>query len=134
MRSEGSSFRSGGEAAFAKNCVCDRNRRQPSPTVCGDAVRHFFLRECNWSGAESVSSYHVTQHFWRLNDLCRRSYFGVFRGSVSASEVCCRSYFGVCGGGLSVSDLCRPSDIGVLQKRCHCEGSIFLAFPKEVSV
>ena len=41
MRSEGSRFiwRSGGEAVFAKFCVCVRNRRQPSATVCGDAVR-----------------------------------------------------------------------------------------------
>ena len=32
MRSEGSRFTwgSGGEAVFAKFCVCDRNRRQPS--------------------------------------------------------------------------------------------------------
>ena len=34
-RSEGSRFTwgSGGEAVFAKSCVCDRNRRQPSATV-----------------------------------------------------------------------------------------------------
>ena len=35
MRSEGSRFTwgSGGEAVFAKSCVCDRNRRQPFATV-----------------------------------------------------------------------------------------------------
>ena len=41
MRSEGSRFTwgSGGEAVFAKSCVCDRNRRQPSATACVRAVR-----------------------------------------------------------------------------------------------
>ena len=41
MRSEGSRFTwgSGGEAVFAKFCVCGRNRSQVSATVCGSAVR-----------------------------------------------------------------------------------------------
>ena len=41
MRSEGSRFTwgSGGEAVFAKFCVCVRNRSQPFATVCGTAVR-----------------------------------------------------------------------------------------------
>ena len=41
MRSEGSRFTwgSGGEAVFAKFCVCDRNRSQPFATVCVTAVR-----------------------------------------------------------------------------------------------
>ena len=41
MRSEGSRFTwgSGGEAVFAKFCVCVRNRRQPSATACVRAVR-----------------------------------------------------------------------------------------------
>ena len=41
MRSEGSRFTwgSGGEAVFAKFCVCDRNRSQPSATVRGTAVK-----------------------------------------------------------------------------------------------
>ena len=41
MRSKGSRFTwgSGAEAVFAKFCVCVRNRRQPSATVCVRAVR-----------------------------------------------------------------------------------------------
>ena len=41
MRSEGSRFTwgSGGEAVFAKFCVCVRNRSQVFATACGDAVR-----------------------------------------------------------------------------------------------
>ena len=38
MRSEGSRF-IWGEVAFAKSCVCVRNRPQPSATVCMSAVR-----------------------------------------------------------------------------------------------
>ena len=40
MHSEGSPFTwgSGGEAVFAKFCVCVRNRRLPSATVCVTAV------------------------------------------------------------------------------------------------
>ena len=41
MRSEGSRFTwgSGGEAVFAKFCVCVRKCPQVSATACGDAVR-----------------------------------------------------------------------------------------------
>ena len=60
MRSEGSRFTwgSGGEAVFAKSCVCNRNRRQPSATVTNHlSVRRKALHsgECVWSGPESVS-------------------------------------------------------------------------------
>ena len=61
MRSEGSRFTwgSGGEAVFAKSCVSDRNRSQPSATVRNRlCVRRKALHsgECVWSGPESVSS------------------------------------------------------------------------------
>ena len=61
MRSEGSRFTwgSGGEAVFAKSCVCDRNRRQPSASV-RNRLRYrrkaLHSGECVWSGPESVSS------------------------------------------------------------------------------
>ena len=61
MRSEGSRFTwgSGGEAVFAKSCVCDRNRRQPSATV-GNRLREgrkaLHSGECVRSGSESVSN------------------------------------------------------------------------------
>ena len=73
MRSEGSRFTwgSGGEAVFAKFCVCGRNRRQVSATVCGDAVRlstvasasGVVLKACQ---VDSVAP----QLYWRLQRRC----------------------------------------------------------------
>ena len=122
MRSEGSRFTwgSGGEAVFAKSCVCDRNRPQPSATVRVSAVRlstvarafgvvpkscpvgsfrRSYIGDCRGGVCES--------------DLCRRIYNGVCRGGVSVSDLCHRSYIGVCRGGVCESDLRRPSYIGV---------------------
>ena len=61
MRSEGSRFTwgSGGEAVFAKFCVCDRNRPQPSATVRNrlrDRRKALHSGERVWRGPESVSS------------------------------------------------------------------------------
>ena len=61
MRSEGSRFTwgSGGEAVFAKFCVCDRNRSQVSASVRNrlrDRRKALHSGECVWSGPESVSS------------------------------------------------------------------------------
>ena len=61
MRSEGSRFSwgSGGEAVFAKSCVCDRNRSQPFATVRNrprEGRKALHSGECVWSGPESVSS------------------------------------------------------------------------------
>ena len=76
--SEGSRFTwgSGGEAVFAKFCVCVRNRRQPSATVCVTAVRlstvtsasGVVLKACQ---VDSLSP----QLYWRLQRtcLCERS-------------------------------------------------------------
>ena len=61
MRSEGSRFTwgSGGEAVFAKFCVCGRNRRQVFATVRNrlrDRRKALHSGERVWSGPESVSS------------------------------------------------------------------------------
>ena len=61
MRSEGSRFTwgSGGEAVFAKFCVCGRNRSQVSASVRNRlCVRRKALHNIErvWSGPESVSS------------------------------------------------------------------------------
>ena len=61
MRSEGSRFTwgSGGEAVFAKFCVCGRNRPQPFASVRNRlCVRRKALHsgERVWSGPDSVSS------------------------------------------------------------------------------
>ena len=77
MRSEGSRFTwgSGGEAVFAKSCVCDRNHLQPSATVRNrPRVRRKALHsgECGWSGPEIVSSWLVApQLYWRLQRRCQ---------------------------------------------------------------
>ena len=109
MRSEGSRFTwgSGGEAVFAKSCVCDRNRSQPSATVRVRAVR--------LSTVASASG--VLQKVCQI-DSCRRSYIGVCRGGVCVSDLCRRSYIGVCRGSVCVSDLRRRSYIGV------CRGGV----------
>ena len=109
MRSEGSRFTwgSGGEAVFAKFCVCGRNRRQPSATVCVSAVRLSTVA----SASEGVQK--LCQ-----NESRRRSYTGVCRGGVSVRSLCRGSYIGVCRGGVCVSDLFRRSYIGV------CRGGV----------
>ena len=109
MRSEGSRFPwgSGGEAVFAKFCVCGRNRPQPSATVRGDAVR--------LSTVASVSG--VVPKACQVESW-RRSYFGVCRGGVCVSDLCRRSYIGICRGGVCESDLCRRTYIGV------CRGGV----------
>ena len=58
-----------------------------------------------------------------MSDLCRRSFIGVCRGSVSVSDLWRRSYIGVCRGSVCVSDLCRRSYIGV------CRGSVSVSDP-----
>ena len=61
MRSESSRFTwgSGGEAVFAKFCVCDRNRRQPSASVRNrlrDRRKALHSGERVRRGPESVSN------------------------------------------------------------------------------
>ena len=109
MRSEGSRFTwgSGGEAVFAKFCVCVRNRRQPSATVRVSAVR--------LSTGASVSG--VVPKACQV-ELWRRSYIGVCRGGVCESDLRRRSYICVCTGRVCESDLCRRSYIGV------CRGGV----------
>ena len=82
MRSEGSRFTwgSGGEAVFAKSCVCDRNRSQPFATVRVSAVR--------LSTVASVSG--VVPKACQV-ELWRRSYIAVCRGGVSANDLWRRS-------------------------------------------
>ena len=46
-----------------------------------------------------------------MSDLRRRSYIGVYRGSVCVGELWRRSDFGVCRGGVSVSDPWRPTTL-----------------------
>ena len=109
MRSEGSRFTwgSGGEAVFAKFCVCDRNRSQVSATVCGSAVR--------LSTVASVSA--GAQKLCQVQS-CRHSSIGICRRGVNASDLCRRSYIGVCRGVVCESELWRRSYIGVCKKRC----------------
>ena len=73
MRSEGSRFTwgSGGEAVFAKFCVCVRNRSQPFATVCGTAVR---LSTVASASGEVQKACHVDsvapQLYWCLQRRC----------------------------------------------------------------
>ena len=55
---------SGGEAVFAKSCVCGRNRRQPSATVCVSAMAVRLHGKCIRSGLVT------SQLYWRLQRRC----------------------------------------------------------------
>ena len=129
MRSEGSRFTwgSGGEAVFAKFCVCVRNRSQVFATVCGTAVRLSTVASAS-GGVQKLCRIESCRRSYIgvcrggvcESDLCRRSYIGVCRGGVCESDLCRRSYIGVCRGGVCESDLCRRSFIGVC-RGCVCD-------------
>ena len=75
MRSEGSRFTwgSGGEAVFAKFCVCDRNRSQPSATACGDAVRLSTVASVSGVDQKACQIERLSpQLYWRLQRRCLR--------------------------------------------------------------
>ena len=75
MRSEGSRFTwgSGGEAVFAKFCVCDRNRPQPSATACGDAVRLSTVASVSGVDQKACQIERLSpQLYWRLQRRCLR--------------------------------------------------------------
>ena len=110
MRSEGSRFiwGSGGEAVFAESCVYVRNRPQPSATVRNR------LRECDKLSTVASASGVVLKAC--EVDSRRRSYIGICRGGVNASDLCRRSYIGVRRRGVCVSDLWRRSYIGVCRR------------------
>ena len=137
MRSEGSRFTwgSGGEAVFAKFCVCGcncGNRSQPSATLRNRlCVRRKALHngECVWSGAEIIpescqvgscrrSYIGVSRGGVCVSDLWRCRYIGVCRGGGCERDLCRRSFIAVCRGGVCESDLCRRSYIGV------CRGGV----------
>ena len=100
MRSEGSRFTwgSGGEAVFAKFCVCGRNRPQPFASVRNRLRwrrKALHSGERVWSGPESVSNWVlVAAVIW-----------------VSAEEVSVR---GICGAAVN----------WCLQRRCLWEWSV----------
>ena len=118
MRSEGSRFTwgSGGEAVFAKFCVCGRNRPQPFATVRNrPRVRRKALHsgERVWSGLESVSSWVMApQLYWCLQRRCLwdwsmspQLYWCLQRRCLSEWSVASQLYW-------------------CLQRRCLCEISV----------
>ena len=122
----GSGGGSGGEAVFAKSCVCGCNRRQPFATVCVSALRLSRVASAPgrvWKVCQVHSwprSYiGVCRRGVSVSGLCCRDYFGVWRGKVCVNALCRRSYVGVCRGGVCVTDLCRRNYIGV------CRGGVF---------
>ena len=73
MRSEGSRFTwgCGGEAVFAKFCVCVRNRRQPSATVCGTVVRLSTVASASGAVLKACQVDCVAPElYWRLQRRC----------------------------------------------------------------
>ena len=112
MRSEGSRFTwgSGGDAVFAKFCVCVRNRRQPSATVCVRAVRLSTVANASGGVPKACQVESLSPQLL---------YIGVCRGGVCVSDLCRRSYIGVCRGGVCVS---------------VCVSAVLLAFAEDLSV
>ena len=112
MRSEGSrlTWGSGGEAVFAKFCVCVRNRPQPSATVCVSAVR--------LSTVASASG--VVPKACQV-DPCRRSYILVFAEEVSVRVICVAAVLLVSAEEVSERVICVSAVNWCLQRRCQCE-------------
>ena len=118
---------------FAKSCVCDRNRRQPSATVRNRLRwrrKALHKGERVWSGPESVSSWlllaAVILAFAEevsVRVICVAAVILAFaeerrRCDVGVRDLCRRNYFGVCRGIVYESDLCRRSHI------CVCRGGV----------
>ena len=118
MRSEGSRFTwgSGGEAVFAKSCVCDRNRRQPFAAVRNRLRwrrKALHSGKCVWSGPEIVSSWFVSpQIYWRLQKSC------LCEGSVSPQLYWCLQRRRLWEWSVS------PQLYWCLQRRCLWEWSV----------
>ena len=115
MRSEGSRFTwgSGGEAAFAKSCVCDRNRPQPSATVCVRAVRLSTVASA--SGVVLKASqvdWLSPQLYWRLQRRC------LCEWSVSPQLYWRLQRTCLCEWSVS------PHLYSRFQRRCLCQGSV----------
>ena len=115
MRSEGSRFTwgSGGEAVFAKFCVCVRNHRQPSATVCGDAVRLSTVASASGvvPKACQVDSF-SPQLYWRLQRRCLCEWAVSPQLYWSLQRRC------LCEWAVS------PQLYWCLQRRCLCEWSV----------
>ena len=103
---------SGGEAVFAKSCVCGRNRRQMSATLCVSAVTLSTLASAAARGLESVSSWLVSpQLYWRLQRKCQCEW-----------SVASQFYWRLqrkCQCDWSVA----PQLFWRLQRKCQCEWS-----------
>ena len=115
MRSEGSRFTwgSGGEAVFAKSCVCDRNRRQPSATVCGDAVRLSTVASASGVVPKGCQvDFWSPQLYWSLQRRCLREW------SVSPQLYWCLQRRCLCDWSVS------PQLYWSLQRRCLREWSV----------
>ena len=127
MRSEGSRFTwgSGGEAVFAKFCVCVRNRRQPFATVCGDAVRLSTVASASGVVRKACQVDSLSpQLFWCLQRMCLRDW------SVSPQLFWCLQRR--CQWERSVS----PQLHWCSQRRCQCEWSVApdVSAPQECQV
>ena len=115
MRSEGSRFTwgSGGEAVFAKFCVCGRNRSQPSATVRVSAVRLSTVASAS-GGVQKACQVECLspQLYWCLQGRCQ------WEWSVSTQLYWCLQKR--CLWEWSVS----PQLYWCLQRRCLCERSV----------
>ena len=148
MRSEGSRFTwgSGGEAVFAKFCVCDRNRPQPSATVRNrlrDRRKALHSGECVWSGPESVSSglfvaaiILVSAEEVSVWVICVAALILVFAEEVSVRVICVAAVILVSAEEVSVGVIWVAAVILVFAQEVSvgviCVAAVILAFAEEV--
>ena len=132
MRSEGSRFTwgSGGEAVFAKFCVCVRNRRQPFATVGNrlcEGRKALHSGECVWRGPESVSS-------WALV----AAVILAFAEEVSVSVSCVFAVISTFAEDLSMWVICVAAVLLAFAEEVSvsviCVFSVLLAFAEDLSV
>ena len=115
MRSEGSRFTwgSGGEAVFAKFCVCDRNRSQPFATACVRAVRLSTVASASGVVQKACQIDCLSpQLYWCLQRRC------LWEWSVSPQLYWCLQRRCLCEWSVS------PQLYWCLQRRCLWEWSV----------
>ena len=107
----------GGEAVFAKRCVCVRDRPQPSATGCNCLrVRHtaLLMCKCIWRGGESVWACGAALFMALAEEMSWAPQ--LCKGGVSVTDTWSRTHHGVCRGVVCLSDLCNRSDDGVCRE------------------
>ena len=150
MRSEGSRFTwgSGGEAVFAKSCVCVRNRLQPSATVCVTAVRLSTVASASGVVPKScqvdpsspqyaavILGFAEEVSVWVI---CVAAVILAFAEEVSVGVICVAAFILAFAEEVSVRVICVDAVVRAFAEEMSvsgiCVAAVILAFAEEVSV